>query len=103
MLYATRDELEIYLKRIGKRGEQTLSTLGKLQPFVACMQSELGFAMLSELAGRYEDLLDKVSELKATDDEKVEFRVIKRMLIDFSTKINLYNRNIGVIKEASEK
>jgi hypothetical protein len=94
----THDEIEQFLKTHGRRGIATLSTLGKLQPFVECMESELGQALLGGLILRHEELLNKISELNATDEDKMEFKVTKRILIDLSTQIAEYNRKLKVIK-----
>ncbi len=98
MIRATREEIELYLKKMGRHGVQTLSTLGKLQPFAECMDSDLGKELLGDLITSHETLLDKISMLTATDEEKIEFKVVKRIIMDFASKINLYNNKIETIK-----
>ena len=102
MQRATRDEVEAYLKRVGKHGEGTLSTLGKLQSFMECFDSELGFELIKSLTERHEELLDRVGELNATDEEKIEFKVVKRLLIELAEKINRYNSRINEIKKVGK-
>jgi hypothetical protein len=99
MKHVSREELETYLKNVGKRGLNTFSTLGKLQPFVDLMESDLGFALLGEQVNRYETLLEKISNLAANDEEKVEFKVIKNFLINISTKLAQYNTCVADIKK----
>jgi len=99
LVKATREEIETYLKKMGQHGMQTLSTLGKLQPFAECMETDLGKVLLEGLVNRHEELLDKISELQVTDEEKIEFKVIKRMILDFASKINLYNNRVETIKK----
>lgn len=94
----TRDEVEGYLARMGKRGAATLSTLGKLQPFAECLETELGQALLGTTIVRYEELLEKVSELKATDEDKVEFRITKQILLEMATRLGDYSRKVKEIK-----
>lgn len=102
MLRASREEVEKYLSQMKNRGAQTLSTLGKLKPFADCMDSEMGFTLLNESIDRYEELLDKVAELTASDVEKVEFKAIKQFLINFSTRIAAYNQRVKEIKQTGK-
>ncbi len=99
MVRATREEIEVYLKKMGKHGMSTLSTLGKLQPFAECIESDFGKVLLGDLISRHEELLDKVAEVKATEEDKIEFRIVKKILLDFAAKINLYNNRVEAIKE----
>ena len=95
----TKEELEAFLKRVGKRGEGVLNTLGQLQPVATAMESEFGQTFLGDLVGRYTDLLNKMADLVATDEEKVEMKVIKQMLLAFARRVNAYNERIQLIKE----
>lgn len=103
MVKATRDEIEQYLMRMGTRGLNVLSTLGKLQPFVECMETEIGKVLLSDLINQHERLLEKISEVSATDEEKIEFKVVRRLLLDLAAKINQYNYRIGQIKKIANE
>ncbi len=103
MVRATREEIEAYLAKMGRHGMQTLSTLGKLQPFAECMNSDLGQALLSDLIHRHEELMDKVGELEATPEEKIEFKVVKKVILDFASKINLYTSKIETIKKKANE
>jgi len=103
MIRATREEVELYLKNFGKRGEKVLSTLGKLQPFVECLQSEIGFTLLRDLIDRYEGLLEKVSDLEATEIESLELKAIKTLILSFATRINEYNNRVSEIKTVAKK
>ena len=99
MMRATKEEIEAYLKKMGKHGMQTLSVLGKLQSFATCMESETGKLFLGGLVVRHEELLQRIAELKATDEEKLEFVVIKRLLLDFADKLNAYDARIEEIQK----
>ena len=103
MIRVTKEEVELYLKNFGKRGEKVLSTLGKLQPFVECLQSEIGFTLLRDLIDRYEGLLEKVSDLEATEIESLELKAIKTLILSFATRINEYNNRVNEIKTAAKK
>ena len=103
MIRATREEVELYLKNFGKRGEKVLSTLGKLQPFMECVQSEIGFTLLRDLIDRYEALLEKVSNLEATEIELLELKTTKSLILSFATRINEYNNRVSEIKTVAKK
>ena len=98
MQHATSDEIELFLKKMGKRGMDVLSTLGKLQPFVDAMKTDLGQALLGELSNTYEQLLEKVSNVSATPEERMEFTITKRILLNYAQKISDYETRIKVIK-----
>jgi hypothetical protein len=97
-------DVEEYLKRFGKQGTMVLSTLGKLQPFVACMESEIGKEILANIIQRYEILMEKVVDMAATDAERVELKVTKQMILAFANQIQAYNARVervaGVKKPA---
>ena len=99
MLKPTKEEIEQFLVKMGKHGLITLSTLGKLQPFVECMETDLGKALLGDLITRYEELLERLSAVGVTVEEQAEFRVVKKILLDFASKINMYNNRVEVIKK----
>ena len=65
------DKLRKYLEKFGKRGEMTLSVLGKDIDFIEALNSEIGHELLKDLAERHERLLNVISEIKATDEEKI--------------------------------
>jgi hypothetical protein len=103
MQKATREEIEEFLKRFGKQGEATLSTLGKLHPFVACMESDIGGEILQGFRDRYELLLNKSVEMEATELERLELKMTKKFLLEFSSKIQMYNNRIEKIKVLGAK
>jgi hypothetical protein len=98
MVAATREEIELYLKNVGKRGLNTLSTLGKLQPFVQLMETDLGFALVGDLVNRYDELLNRISDLTATEEEKIEFKVTKTFLLNIATRLDQYTKTVQKIK-----
>jgi len=99
VIAVSREEIELYLKNIGKRGLNTMSTLGKLRPFVTLMESDLGFALVGELVNRYDELLNKISDLTATEEEKIEFKVTKAFLMNISTRLDQYTKSVQEIKK----
>lgn len=101
LLHATSDEIETYLRQMGQRGFRTFSKLGKLQPFVEAMQTELGRTILNDFIARYDALLLRLPLPEVTADEKAEFRVLERYLEEYSKRIYEYNTRMSEIKKAS--
>lgn len=99
MQRATKEEIEAYLVKMGRHGMQTLSILGKLQPFAQAMESEIGQVVLGYLVNRHEELLNSVIEGQPTEEMRLELRVIKHLLIDLASKVNEYNNRIDTIKK----
>jgi len=95
----SREEIELYLNNVGKRGLNTLSTLGKLKPFVNLMDSEVGFALVGDMVNRYDELLNKVSDLTATEAEKIECKVTKTFLMNIATRLDQYTKSVQEIKK----
>ena len=93
------DKLRKYLEKFGKRGEMTLSVLGKDIDFIEALNSEIGHELLKDLAERHERLLNVISEIKATDEEKIEYLVVRRMLSEWGSKISNYNKKIDEIQK----
>lgn len=93
------DKLRKYLEKFGKRGEMTLSVLGKDIDFIEALNSEIGHELLKDLAERHERLLNVISEIKATDEEKIEYLVVRRMLLEWGSKISNYNKKIDEIQK----
>lgn len=99
MVAVSREEIELYLNNVGKRGLNTLSTLGKLKPFVNLMDSEVGFALVGDMVNRYDELLNKVSDLTATEAEKIECKVTKTFLMNIATRLDQYTKSVQEIKK----
>jgi len=97
----TKEEVEGFLQKVGKQGEKVLNVLGNLLPVAKAMESDFGLAFLSDLQARYVELLNKVVDLTATEEEKIEMKVTKNMLMKFAIRINAFNERIDIIKEKS--
>jgi hypothetical protein len=99
----TRDEVDVFMDKFKKRGERTLSLLGKLQDFNTAVNDPLGKLLLDWLITQHELLLDKIANLTATDNEKLKYQVVREMLVDWSGKIQMYKDTINDIKKVSQK
>lgn len=73
----TNKVIESYLRR-AKRGEKTLSLLGKLYPFIhSILETEIGKELLQDDILRHDELFLKVYQEKATVQELAEFRFLR--------------------------
>lgn len=86
----TLRETEEFLKNRGKRGVETIKALAKLQPFVSAMRSPIGSEILKDDVNRQEELLSKIWNETATDQEKAEFRYLKQRLEKISKRLEEY-------------
>jgi hypothetical protein len=95
----TKGEADIYLEKMKKRGERTLSLLGQHQSFISAINTEIGKELLSDLIREHELLLNKISSLEVTDEEKMQYRVVRKMILIWSERITAYNNRIKEIKQ----
>jgi len=98
--YPTREEVDSFLGKMRKRGERTLSLLGQYNEFIVAMNTTVGRELLSDLVREHEGLLDKISGLEATEEEKMQYKVVRRMLLAWSGKIAAFENKIQEIKRA---
>lgn len=102
-LYPTREEVDGYLAKMRRRGERTLSLLGQYQDFISAMNTTVGRELLADLVREHEGLLDKISNLNATDEEKMQYQVVRRILLAWSGKIAAFENKIQEIKKEGVK
>lgn len=98
----TLKEIEKYLEKMGKKGAHVLSILGKLNKNLdAVLNTEIGNQLLQKDILRAEQLLFKIANNKADDEEKAEFRYLfNRRIPDVAEDIKNYLKYTQVIKEA---
>jgi len=90
-----------YLQQTGKKGANTVSYLGRHEPFMQAIQSPLGQELLKDLCARHEQLLEKVGDLVATDEEKGEFKAVKKLIHDWSERIAKYDKALQEVKSGT--
>ena len=99
MIEPTIDELEGYLKNHGKQASLTVSILGKLQPFMNALKTELGQEILKDDMIQHEILLTKIYNENATIQELAEFRYLKNRLRKIAERVNTYNEKVREITQ----
>ena len=95
-------DIERYLEITGKKGAMVLSILGRLNThFQAVIDTDIGRELLALDIGRVEELLIKLYEETATQEEKAEFRYLKN--IRLPKEIGLIKTYMEKLKEVKEK
>lgn len=92
------EELQQFVDRYGRRAANTLSILGKYEPFIQACQSELGQELLKDDMIRHEFLLEKIYNETATPQESAEFRYLKKRLLVVSERIKIWLDEMKKVK-----
>ena len=88
-----------YVKSKGKAGSRTVEILSKNYKFLTAFQTEVGYELLKDLCSRHETLLGKVSDMEVTDAEKMEYKVVKDLILKWSDRISAY---YGAVKTVND-
>lgn len=89
-----RNEVHRLLENKGKRGLELLSLLGKQGEFVDALDSPIGKALLKDLLNLTEDNLRKIINEDADDKVRAEYRVGKQLLMVWTERISVYEKNL---------
>lgn len=76
--------------------------LAKESPFVEAIQSEVGQELIKFWLIEADRLLAKIIDEKATDEERAEFRVIKKQVNNIVSRVNEYHRKLNDYKSKME-
>jgi hypothetical protein len=88
-----------YLATMSKAKARTLKVLGAQARFISAMSTELGGIIMQDLVEKHMRLLDKVGNLTATDQEKVEYKVVHELVLTWSDRIDSYYKTIRKIED----
>jgi len=91
-VYPSNYEIQLYIKKLGERGSKSLRLLGEKQDFVTAFNSKIGQELLGEVIQMHELLFNKVASTHATDEDRIEYQVVGRLLGLWATKIAEYER-----------
>lgn len=98
----TPQTIEDYAKKHGSRScARIMSVLGKKRPFYDAIRTEIGQELLKDNIIRLEELLDKQIEKpdEMTNDDRVEYKVLKRLTETWAGRIKSYVGKIDKLKE----
>jgi len=94
----SQEQVIKFLREKGKRGAQTLSVLGKYAPFMEAINSPLGAELLRDLNTKHEELLEKISDLEATESDRAEYKAVKDMILRWADKISRFEAELNKVK-----
>jgi hypothetical protein len=93
-----------YVRTKGRSGDRTVEILKDNEAFLASFNTQIGFELLKDLCGKHEELLNKISRLDADVNDRVEYKVVKDLIIKWSDRINAYIKAVDTInKEANSR
>lgn len=96
-------EIEDYLANHGKQAQKVLSFLGKNIAYVSDLGSPLTSRIIDMLISDHEYLITRLTNLEATDEEKVRYRVVKELLSRISNIIEAYKSQVEEVRKGSKK
>ncbi len=97
----TLKEIERYLERTGKKGAQIISILGRVNKTIdSVLNTDIGNKILQKDILRAEDLLFRIANGKATEEEKAEYQYLfNRRIPEVTSDILKYLKLTKHIKE----
>jgi len=99
----TLQEVEKYLQKYRKRGERTVSLLGKYKELIDAVNTDFGKQFLYDIITEHELLLEKVASIEATPEEISEYKATRKILLKYSAKISAYYEGMELIKQSIMK
>lgn len=83
-------ELEKYKSSKSVRINDLLNSLSRKEVFIKALETEIGRAILDDLICEMARLLDKIVDETASEVERADFRVGRRLIEKWVDKINSY-------------
>lgn len=91
------EEMRNVLTGQGLRGAKLLSVLGKQSRLMQAFETDIGKELLRGALTQANMALERIVNETATPGELAEFRVLKRILIDWAQRIETYYENLDKI------
>lgn len=100
----TQDELNGYLKAVGKKGMETLKVIHALRPFIEAQESELGQEFLKEDMEEFANLFNKIFDSLIADGTAKQEDVIKLRLLygrvkRIAVRLDAYRASVEKVKQ----
>ena len=95
----TTEDIEQFIKKHGKLGEQTLAVLNKQHDFYQAFKTPIGQELTKDLMTRMDRLGEKMVSGSVTDSERLEYQVCREMFSDWMKRIKVYLVHAKKIKE----
>ena len=96
----SEDRTDNYIKTRGSKGEATIRILLKNRKFIDAMNTEVGQALLEDICKLHEEAFGKIAALQASDEDKMEYKVLQRLIDRFATRITDYVMKCQMVEGA---
>jgi len=94
---AEKDKYLNYLHTKGLSGKRTLEILGKNYEFLKVFNTAIGYEILKDACQMHEESLAKIAELKATDEDKLTYKVLQKIINRWSKRLMDYENELGKV------
>ena len=94
----SKEEIDDFVAAYGKRAHVTMNFLMNNVDVMKSYESPIGQEILKHLVSEHEELFEKITALKANDEEKIRFKVIRDIIFRLSKMVNNYYSRIEGIK-----
>ncbi len=99
----TAENVIDYIKQKGRHGKVTTEYLLENADVIKAIKTPIGKEILKYLALEYEELFQKIVELKHTPEDAIRFKVTKDIILRLSLKISSYERRLDEISAVAQK
>lgn len=105
MLEINKENLFKLVKSRGRMGQRTLDTLSRQKEFYEAIHSDKGYILLKDIIDREDQLLAKLTGSDPTDvnaitqEERIEYKVIKELIFRWCNRINSYESDVNNIND----
>jgi len=91
-------KLSDLIATMGKvRSKRFLSTLKKESKIYSALSTEVGQTLLASAMSRIEDLLNKIAMDESTEEERAEYRALKKIVEKWAIELDSYKQKILTI------
>ena len=92
--------IELYARANGGlKAQKMINVLSKTHGFVSAFKDKVGQEVLLDALQRSEEILDKIVEEKATEEERAEFRALKKIISKWQKIWAVHNEALSKLKK----
>lgn len=89
--------IDNFVANNGERANKILTILGKNQPFIDAITSEIGQELMKDAVIMTEDILMKIADEKASELERAEYRALRKIISRWTERINLHTKMLNEV------
>ena len=96
-------DIEKFAQKHGrKRTEAIMAALGKNVDFYNAVHTPVGQEILKDLMAMMEEKLALIVDGTATEEQRIEYKVMHALFGRWGTKIQRYTKNLHILKEGQK-